>query len=232
MAAKVDPMLVEILNRYDVNPKEALWDCHGTLVIYHKHLERIAAKAGIRFDPPTVIEAKSADRIVAMCVTGHMGELAEWSVGEAAPGNNKNSYPFAMAEKRAKDRVILKLVGLSGFIYSEEEADDFKAGERGPVEASAPKPAPAKPPSTGGWPYVASDGTITRYQLAMEWFNRLKDDAGSKPSKAAQLWAVNGTVAQEIVDSVPSDKRARAQAMHDDTTRLIDELSIPLMAGE
>ena len=41
MAAKVDPMLVEILNRYDVNPKEALWDCHGTLVIYHKHLERI-----------------------------------------------------------------------------------------------------------------------------------------------------------------------------------------------
>jgi hypothetical protein len=31
-----------------------------------------------------------------------------------------------MAEKRAKDRVILKLIGLSGDAYSEEEADDFK----------------------------------------------------------------------------------------------------------
>jgi transcription initiation factor IIF auxiliary subunit len=31
-----------------------------------------------------------------------------------------------MAEKRAKDRVILKLVGLHGDVYSEEEADDFK----------------------------------------------------------------------------------------------------------
>jgi hypothetical protein len=31
-----------------------------------------------------------------------------------------------MAEKRAKDRVILKLVGLHGDVYSEEEADEFK----------------------------------------------------------------------------------------------------------
>ena len=30
-----------------------------------------------------------------------------------------------MAEKRAKDRVILKLVGLHGDVYSEDEADDF-----------------------------------------------------------------------------------------------------------
>jgi len=31
-----------------------------------------------------------------------------------------------MAEKRAKDRVILKLLGFAGEVYSEEEADDFK----------------------------------------------------------------------------------------------------------
>jgi hypothetical protein len=37
------------------------------------------------------------------------------------------AYPFAMAEKRAKDRVILKLIALHGLVYSEEEADDFKA---------------------------------------------------------------------------------------------------------
>ncbi len=32
-----------------------------------------------------------------------------------------------MAEKRAKYRVILKLVGLHGLLYSEEEADEFKS---------------------------------------------------------------------------------------------------------
>ena len=31
-----------------------------------------------------------------------------------------------MAEKRAKDRVILKLAGLHGYVYSEDEAEDFK----------------------------------------------------------------------------------------------------------
>ena len=40
--------------------------------------------------------------------------------------NNKNSYPYAMASKRARDRVALQLLGLAGYIYSEEEADDFK----------------------------------------------------------------------------------------------------------
>jgi hypothetical protein len=49
-----------------------------------------------------------------------------------------------MAEKRAKDRVILKLIGLHGMVYSEIEADDFrpepssKSGERfgGPLNVT------------------------------------------------------------------------------------------------
>ena len=31
-----------------------------------------------------------------------------------------------MAEKRAKDRIILKLIGFHGEIYSEDEAEDFE----------------------------------------------------------------------------------------------------------
>ena len=60
------------------------------------------------------------------CVTGHKGDRGAWSIGEAAPYNTTNKYPYAMAEKRAKDRVILKLLELSGDVYSEEEADEFK----------------------------------------------------------------------------------------------------------
>ena len=46
-----------------------------------------------------------------------------------------------MAEKRAKDRVILKLLGVAGFVYSEAEADNF--------EKSNPALVPNKNEDTG-----------------------------------------------------------------------------------
>jgi hypothetical protein len=132
---KIDPTLEAILKEYECS-KDDIWDCHGTWVAYHRTLEKIAAKAGIKFDAPVVIEGNSAASVATLCVTGRMGERAEWSIGEASPKNNKNAYPFAMAEKRAKDRVIIKLVGLNG-VYSEDEADDFK-----PTQQAAGKPEP------------------------------------------------------------------------------------------
>ena len=126
MPRPLDPSIAKVFKEMDMDPKEAVWDCHGTWVAYHRALERVAAIKGIRFDRPAVIEADGENKIAAICVFGKMGDREEWSIGEAAPGNNKNAYPWAMAEKRAKDRVILKLIGLSGLAYSEEEADDFK----------------------------------------------------------------------------------------------------------
>lgn len=136
MAKKLDPQLLEILTRYGERPEDALWDCHGVWVAYHKAIERIAARANITFDMPQIIEASAANKIVAIAVRGVMGDKSEWSFGEAAPSNNKNAYPYAMAEKRAKDRVVLKLIGLHGAVYSEEEADDFKEPAP-PVKSSA-----------------------------------------------------------------------------------------------
>ena len=108
----------------------------GTWIVKHKALERIAAHKGVKFDLPTIIESNANDKMCVILVNGHLGDATEWSIGEATTYNNKNSYPFAMAEKRAKDRVILKLVGLHGDAYSEEEADSFKE--------SAPKSAPTQ----------------------------------------------------------------------------------------
>ena len=76
-----------------------------------------------------MIESDAGSKYAVMCVTGHMGDKTEWSIGEAAPYNNKNTYPYAMAEKRAKDRVILKLVGLHGDVYSQAEADEFNEAQ-------------------------------------------------------------------------------------------------------
>jgi len=139
MAKQLDPRIAETLKKYGAT-KDDLWDCHGTWVVYHAALERVAAVAGILFAPPMVLEADGDKRCVALCVTGELGGRAEWSIGEASPHNyivkgKMQAYPYAMAEKRGKDRVILKLIGLHGMIYSEEEADDFKSG--------GPPPEPA-----------------------------------------------------------------------------------------
>tara|TARA_B100000212_G_C27334327_1_gene516163 strand:- start:123 stop:977 length:855 start_codon:yes stop_codon:yes gene_type:complete len=131
---KVPEKVGEELRKLGLTPEEAGWDCHGTYVLLHKALEKVAASKGIKFDEPKIINADISAKEVVLLVTGHMDDKSEWSFGEAAPYNSKNSYPFAMAEKRAKDRVILKLVGLHGDVYSEEEADEFQeiiAKERG-----------------------------------------------------------------------------------------------------
>lgn len=130
MARKLDPKIAEVLKKHGFGP-EACWDCHGTWVIYHNVLEQIAAIAGITFDPPQILEADGGGGVAALCVVGSLGDRSIWSTGEASPKNNKNSYCWAMAEKRAIDRVILKLIGLQGLAYSEEESDNFKPPQEG-----------------------------------------------------------------------------------------------------
>lgn len=131
---KIDPAIETILRGYNLNPKEVLWDCHGTWCMYHRSIERVAADLGILFDPPQILEANGAGKCVALAVTGRYNERAEWSIGEAAPGNNKNAYPYAMAEKRAKDRVVLKLIGLHGLVYSEDEMPPATVAQAQAVE--------------------------------------------------------------------------------------------------
>lgn len=126
MARQLDPKIATVLKDHGFGA-DAAWDCHGVWVVYHRVLEQIAAGAGIKMELPTIVEANSAAGIAAVCVAGSLGEMRVWSIGEASPKNNKNAYCWAMAEKRAVDRVILKLIGLHGLAYSEEESDDFKS---------------------------------------------------------------------------------------------------------
>ncbi|KAA2237007.1 trna delta -isopentenylpyrophosphate transferase [Salinarimonas soli] len=125
-----DKQIADILAKYGEPLAGNVWRVQGTAVIYHKALERIAAQAGIVYDKPEIIRAERDEAVIL--VSGRMGERTEWSIGEALINVNyrvsgkQAAYVYAMAEKRAKDRVILKLVGLHGFLYSEEEADEFK----------------------------------------------------------------------------------------------------------
>ena len=126
MKSNIPDKVVETLKEIGMSHSDAGWNCHGTYVLLHKALEKVAVARNIKFDAPQILENDSSKRVVSLMVMGHMGDKSEWSIGEASPSNNKNSYPYAMAEKRAKDRVILKLVGLHGDVYAEDEADSFK----------------------------------------------------------------------------------------------------------
>ena len=140
----LDPVVKAVLQKFELDPKVVLWSCKGTWVMYHRYIEHAAALANIRFGmAPTIIESDMEHGHAAILVTGTMGQITEWSVGEASPDNNRNEYPWAMAEKRAKDRVALKLLGIHGLVYSEEEADFSKedADTDDDEAAAAPEPA-------------------------------------------------------------------------------------------
>jgi hypothetical protein len=117
----------EFMDRYKVNSDE-VWPVPGgrAFAIKHKALERIAVERGIKFERPSVIACDLERRSMVVCTFATMGERTEWSFGEAAPENCKNQYMAAMAEKRSRDRVILKLLVANGDLYSEDESDDFK----------------------------------------------------------------------------------------------------------
>ena len=117
--------VIDVLKEIGETAKTSTCDCPGTRVILHKALEKIAAKQGIEFNDPVHLLTNPANKEVVIQVSGRLGDRQEWSIGEVSAKNCRNEYPFAMAEKRAKDRVILKLLGVAGDTYSEDESDQF-----------------------------------------------------------------------------------------------------------
>jgi len=94
-------------------------------IISHDACEKIADMEGIIFGPPQILN--SEQNFVRMVISGKKGDVLIWSVGEADNKNCKNLYFGAMAEKRGKDRVILKLINAYEYgIYSDVEADNFQ----------------------------------------------------------------------------------------------------------
>ena len=114
------------LKEIGLKSEDCLWDCHGTWVLKHYACERLAAHNGITWNDPVLIENDSDAGKVVIKLWGYLGDKSEFTFGEATPKNSKNAYPYAMAEKRAKDRIILKLIGFHGEIYSEDEAEEFE----------------------------------------------------------------------------------------------------------
>ena len=118
--AKIAPDIKELLQKHNLK-KEDVWDCHGTWVLYHKSIERIQLKEKIVIVDLTVEYIDLALYSVVVKCTAVQEGIKVITFGECTPKNNRNSYPVAMAEKRAIDRAVLKLTGMHGDFYSEDE---------------------------------------------------------------------------------------------------------------
>lgn len=125
--SRIPKEIQDFMEKYDVRSDE-VWPVPGgkAYAVKHKALERIAVAQKISFERPAIIGCDLVEKSMVVCVFGTMGDKTEWTFGEASPANNKNQYFAAMTEKRAKDRVILKLLAAHGDLYSEDEAEDFK----------------------------------------------------------------------------------------------------------
>lgn len=91
------------------------------VIIKRTGIDKIQAIAGVNVEFELIL----SEHTTVIKATGLMGNKTIQSYGEANKDNCKNSYPVAMAEKRALSRVVLKLVGAyAEGIYSEDETFD------------------------------------------------------------------------------------------------------------
>jgi hypothetical protein len=189
--SKLDPRIEAVRVQYGLDASD-FWELpqkKGTWVAKHSALEVAAAKAGIQFDNPTIIEANSEAGIAVLSVRGEMGDRFEWSTGEASPKNNKNAYPWAMAEKRAKDRVILKLIGIHGLVYSEDEmagSDRDETPRSTGVNGTADRKSSSQSKKDGDWEALEQEveACQTLEQLNMLVASRQWQDTVKKMPRA------------------------------------------------
>ncbi|WP_298962472.1 trna delta -isopentenylpyrophosphate transferase [uncultured Methylobacterium sp.] len=227
----------ELFRKHDVPLSQSdVWAVQGTPVIKHSALERLSAKLGLTWDAPREIIA-SMNEVVILARATRKDGIAEWSYGEVnvvregvTGGNYRISgkqagYPWAMAEKRAKDRVIIKLAGLHG-AYSEDESDSFDQSKadadeaetarrpRGSRTASPPKEeGPRSAPETedrdaGTGEDARADGPA--------------NDAGSPPPAAS-----TGTPGDELKARIDKAKTINAVTdlmLDTDTQRALNDL--------
>jgi len=174
----MDDAIKQLMKELHLDFKDNTWEVKHSgksiTCVKHKALEKIAAHKQIRFDPPAMIANDPDKRVAAMCVTGHLGDRAEWAIGEAAPSNNKNNYPYAMAEKRAKDRVILKLLNMAGDYYSQEEADQFEDAKPEGIEPKKKEPEPEPEPQPDPEPAAKTEPDVK--EQVQEWASKVNED--------------------------------------------------------
>ena len=106
-------------------PEDVFKHAHYT-IITRQGIDKIMANCNIEVQYELVNLSEDHAHCLIKAL-GRRGEQVIQTFGEASPKNNRNAYPVAMAEKRAKSRIVLMLSGFYEHgIFGEDESDDFK----------------------------------------------------------------------------------------------------------
>ena len=136
----------ELADRYELQQSD-FWEMkrsgRSIWIVTHDACERIGHKEEVKIlSPEWLAKGEGPTHRWALQLRGYKGETRPredemlWTTGEADDKNCKSGYPIAIAEKRAKDRLILKLINAyEDGIYSEVESDDFGRGQAQPNPA-------------------------------------------------------------------------------------------------
>lgn len=134
--------LKELYTKYSLDKNDVFKHKHY-VIITRSGIDKIQAKEKIRITYN--LEYHTNDTAIAIIKgTGTTDEGAYIeSYGEVSPANNSNSYPIAMAEKRAMSRIVLKLSGFYELgAFGIDEAEEFgEAVKKGRKSDSATKAA-------------------------------------------------------------------------------------------
>ena len=119
----------EILNRLFVENNltdEDYFKHKFYTIITRSGIDKIQASNSIEINYNLIYNSLDT-KCVIIKATARMGDKTIETFGESSPMNTQNSYPVAMAEKRAMSRACLKLAGFyQNNVFGEDEADAFK----------------------------------------------------------------------------------------------------------
>lgn len=114
--------------KYELEPEDYFKSKQGWTIFLRKGIDKIQAKAKININYEPVVVEKD---FVVVKATGTYNQNKIETFGEADRNSNcRQTYPVAMAEKRAMSRVVLKLTGFYALnAYSEDEGNFEKEKE-------------------------------------------------------------------------------------------------------
>lgn len=117
--------LNEMYKTYGLLPEDMFKEARQGWTIFRRQgIDKIQAAANIDIKYDHVVVEKD---FVVIKATGTYNDQTIETFGEADRNSNcKQTYPVAMAEKRAMSRVVLKLTGFYALGHFSEDEGDFK----------------------------------------------------------------------------------------------------------
>jgi|7_EtaG_2_1085326.scaffolds.fasta_scaffold11633_2 hypothetical protein len=219
--------LKELAKRYELG-QDDFWQLpqnNRVHILTHDACEKIASIEGVRYEKPEWL-SKGEGGVWAVQASGYKSDDPEnilWTTGEASKQNCTAKYLVNMAEKRAKDRLVLKLIKAYEYgIKSEEEADEFKKPDTEVTTADKPV---EKPSSNGKKEPISSLAERKRAwkELTTEAVNRISGMTETEDGNRIDAW--KDTVQKKLIElygeshqydrkSVPVEKLEVSQIAH------------------